>query len=200
MALPTNTSKETRMDFAVRLTDVVGEVGHSQWWMDGFSTFDGTAVRSRDRFSTADTVPLYFFILSNRLHMFFMKSSHLFLLPLCPDFRHCAHNTSTTADRVGTRFVLWFFLLANRADLVQIAFEDLGVGDILAGFGELEKNNAGADDEEAHDDVDDLDGGAMEALEEHRGSDNGAASEVDVVGWCYQGGVEEVECFLFGES
>lgn len=102
-------------------------------------------------------------------------------------------------DGVGLGLGLGLFLLGDGANLVKVAREDGGIGDVLCGFRELEEGDAGADGEETHDDGDDLGRGAAEAFEEDGGGDDGGAGEVDVVRRRDQGRVEDIESFLHGE-
>jgi hypothetical protein len=80
--------------------------------------------------------------------------------------------------------------------LIQISLEYSCVWHVLGRFRKLQKNNPGADLQKAHDDGDDLERGPFEALEEDSGCNDGGGGEEDVVCWCDQGGIEEVECFL----
>lgn len=88
------------------------------------------------------------------------------------------------------------FLFGNVADLVEIAFEDGGVGDIFCCLGELEKDDSGTDGEETENDGDDLLGCSLETLKKYGGSNNRGASKVDVVGGRDKGSIEEIERFL----
>lgn len=60
----------------------------------------------------------------------------------------------------------------------------------------MEEDHSAADLQEAHDYRGDLFAGALETLEEDSGGDDRGAGEEDVVGGCYEGGVENVQCFL----
>ena len=88
------------------------------------------------------------------------------------------------------------FLFRDSSQLIQIATEHRGVWDVFGGFGELEKNDAGADGQETHDDGYDLTRCAFEATEKYGRGYDGGGCEGDVVGWGHEGGVEDVECFL----
>jgi hypothetical protein len=84
--------------------------------------------------------------------------------------------------------------------LIEISLEYRGVGDVFSGLGELEQNDSGTDLEKAHDYGGDARGGPVESLKEDCGGHNRGAGEEDVVGRSYEGGIEEVECFLFNNQ
>lgn len=125
-----------------------------------------------------------------------MNPLHLIRLPLRPHSRHRSHDSSTASNGIGAGLVFWFFLLGYGANLVEVTFQDFGVGYIFGRLRELEEDDARANDYEAQNDVHDLDSRAVETLEEDRAGDDGGGGEVDVVGGGYQGGVEDVESFL----
>lgn len=61
----------------------------------------------------------------------------------------------------------------------------------------MEEDDAGAYLEETKDYGGDLCRGTFEAAEKDGRGDDGGGGEVDVVGWCYEGCVENIESFLF---
>ena len=94
----------------------------------------------------------------------------------------------------GSYFRLLHF--RYRSDLIQITLEYSSIGNVLARFRELQQNHTRTDDEKSHNNIDNLNGGPVEALEEDCARHNGATGEVDVVCGSYQRGVEDVESFL----
>ena len=190
MALPPYPPKKPRMHFRIRLTNIIvigiRKPRHPQRRMQTLPPLNRPTRRRTRRPPPPQTIPLNSLILPNRLHApLLMHSRHLLRLPLRSYLTHRPDNPRPSSDGVGAGFGLRLLLLGNGAHLVQVAFKDCGVRNVFGGFGELEQDDAGADDEEAEDDVDDLRGSAVEALEEDGAGDDGAAGEVDVVGWRY---------------
>lgn len=135
--------------------------------MDGLATRQRSSVgmcRRADGASPAEAVPLHHFVFGDGFHGLFVDALRFLHLSLRADFAHRPYDTGSAADRVRARFVFRFFLLGHGADLVEIALEDGRVRHVFGRFGELEQNDAGANGKEAEDDVDDLCGGAVEAL------------------------------------
>jgi len=81
--------------------------------------------------------------------------------------------------------------------LVEIAFEDCRIWDIFGRLGQLQKNDAAADDQETENDIDDRGYAAWESLEENRRSDDGGAGEEHIICWGYEGSIKQVERFLY---
>lgn len=148
---------------------------------------------------TSQAIPLDLLILADGLEIsvhIFMKAAGFSQLHVLARSGEATDNCCGAADGVGLGLGLGLLLLGDGADLVEVAGEDGGVGDVLGGFGELEEGDAGADGEEAHDDGYDLGGGAAEAFEEDGGGDDGGAGEIDVVRRRDQCRVEDIESFL----
>jgi hypothetical protein len=125
-------------------------------------------------------------------HLLLVQSFELISFHLKPRLRDTSHNRGRTTDGIGLGFGFGLLLLGDCLNLVEVALKDGGVGDVFCGFGELEEDHPGTYSEEAEDDGDDLLWRAFEALEEDGGGDDGGAGEVDVVGGCDEGGVEDV--------
>lgn len=151
--------------------------------------------------SATQSIPLDLLILADRLEIglqVIMETAGFSQLHVLARGGEATDDCCGAADGVCFRFRLGLFLLGDGADLVEVAGEYGGVGDVLGGFGELEEGDAGADGEEAHDDGYDLGGGAAEAFEEDGGGDDGGAGEEDVVRRRDQCRVEDIESFLRG--
>jgi len=165
--------------------------------VDGLGPFHGTALtRGQNGLASAEAVPLHYLVFADGLHLIAVDGLDLLGLSRRAALAEGAYNSSTTTNRVGARLALGFLHFGHGAHLVEISFEDGGVGDVLGGLGELKKHDAGADDEEASNDCDNGCDGAFEALKEDSRGDNRGRGEVDVVGGRDQGRVEDVERFL----
>lgn len=101
---------------------------------------------------------------------------------------HSTHRTDdpgASTDSIRARLVLGLLLLSDGTDLIKIAFQNRRVWHVFGGFGKLEEDDARAYCEEAENDVNDLRGGAVEALEEDGRGDDGGGGEIDIVSWRY---------------
>lgn len=202
MTLPSYPAEETWVHLAVGLTNpvVVREMAHAEGRMYRPRPAQATGTTShacrRDSFPPTQAVPLELLVLANRLHSLSLNPLDFVDLAFRPDFTQSSHDAGPTTDCVGPGFVLWFFLLGHGAHLIEIAVEDCSVWHVFGTFGELEKDDAGTNHEEAKYDVYDLGSGAVETLKEYGACDDRGRREVYVVGWCDQRRVEEIQSFL----
>lgn len=113
-----DSAKESRMDLAVRLADVVRwELGHAQWWMRCLGSSHGAAL-GRDCHSSSKAIPFRHFILANGLHALFVDPLHLFCLFLRPRPTKCSDDTGSATYGVCSRLVLRLFDFSCGPDLV----------------------------------------------------------------------------------
>lgn len=118
-------------------------------------------------------------------------------LHVTPRSRDTADNGCRATNGVRLGLILRILLSSNLADLVQVALEHGGVGNILCRLGQLQQDHSTADLEEAHDDSCNLDTRALESLKQNGRSDDRRAGERDVVRRRDEGSVENIERFLW---
>jgi len=169
--------------------------------MDRLCLYNGTTAcgrpaRVQDCLSPAKSIEFNLIALAYDFHMLL-----LYFLGLCQFFvgsglGQGSHNRGTAAERVSPRLILGLFYFSYRSYLIEIALEHGSIWDVFCRFGELQQDDARTDLEEAHDDSNDLQWCALEPLKQDRRGDNRRRGEEDIVGGCYQGGIEEVQGFL----